>query len=68
MGVHRDSNGQRETIKCANCFVCREGTEFCPKSDNYDPDAYLKLEEKLRVNREKRLKEQQDSEKRLKEG
>lgn len=52
-----NKKGKRATTKCANCFVCRADTEFCPKSDLYDPDAYLQLEEKLLQRRKAKKKE-----------
>jgi hypothetical protein len=40
-----DQNGKPE---CANCFACVKDTEMCPLNEHYDPNAYLKLNEKLR--------------------
>lgn len=40
-----DKDGKPE---CANCFACVKDTEMCPLNENYDPDAYLKISEKLR--------------------
>lgn len=42
-----------EKRKCANCFVCVRDTEMCPLNENYDPDAYLKIAEKLAARRKR---------------
>lgn len=43
-----------EKRKCANCFACLRDTEMCPLNENYDPDAYLKIAEKLAARKNKR--------------
>lgn len=42
--------------KCCNCFACVQNTEMCPLNENYDEYAYLKIEEKIKREREERKK------------
>ena len=40
--------------QCFNCVVCVRETEQCPLNENYNEDAYLEIESRLKANKEKR--------------
>lgn len=45
--------------QCYNCVVCKRETELCPLNENYNEDAYLEIEARLKANKEQ-LKKQKD--------
>lgn len=53
MPKKRKTADKDEKPQCANCFVCVRDTEMCPLNENYNPDAYLKIAERLAVRQKK---------------